>query len=77
MISGLTLPPTIGGEERGRASSLLLIHLMADEGQGQISHPHFWGWLTCAPVNEFSFSAVPGEVQGILSLMLQLVRGLD
>ena len=55
----------------------MLIYLMADEGQGQISHLHFWGWLTCAPVNEFSFSAVPGEVQGILSLMLQLVRGLD
>lgn len=75
MISGLTLPPTTGGEEWGRASCLLLIHLMADEGQGQISHLHFWGWLTCVPVNDFSFSAVPGKVQDILSLMLQLVRG--
>lgn len=51
---------------------------MADKGQGWISHAHTFLYLltTSPPVNRVSSTTLcfPGEVQGLLSLALQLLR---
>ena len=50
--------------------------LMADERRVQISHTHILRAGSLTPINRVFSTVLPGEAQGPLFWVLQLVRGI-